>query len=624
MASKDSKTKPSTKDADAEQRRSKKELFNKAQKKTLSNVQARNKTIWINGPSPPFNEHFKKLKQLGEPGQFGVTHRCEKLKDSSRYAVKLLNKNRFYRIPHKFRERYLRAMHDEIDILQTLKHDNIIGLHSVYEDKATLYIVMEECKGGELFQRIVEKERFTEHDAAKVTRQLLSALHYMHSVNNVVHCDLKPDNILFVDKSDDSLVKIIDFGMSKVLPRLQYLTHLCGTPYYTAPEVIKEKKYNHACDMWSTGVILYVMIFGYPPFYVDPEKYGKHERKAIYEKIKRGFVPRIRSTEKHGFGPWFPDHIPVSAAVRNLIAKLLEYKVENRYTAGEALKHEWVVKEGKMAVDDEKEDINAEAAKSMVSALAKFNNTCQLKMVVVKLFRKQFETMRPQHFHQLEELFTKMDTDGDGIVSYQDFEAAVANVKEINIEKKYIEQIFENVNSDQSEDKKKGIKFADLLNALVHDYLVACDERLYAAFRALDDDDDGKITTEQLKAKLKENDPLGEWDRAIEIINESTLESDGVIDYEEFLLNLHPNFEESPEWLPNAFTKMKSMAPDIANGGDDEKDPSAADDDANLKPSKAKEQKRHSGSKSKSKHKSKHSGKHDKRKSSKKKKKKEA
>ena len=260
---KDSDTKPNEQ---TQQRPSKKELFSIQKKKTLSNVKARNKTIWINGPSPPFNEHFKKLKQLGEPGQFGVTHRCEKLKDKSRYAVKSLNKNRFYRIPHKFRERYLRAMHDEIDILQTLKHDNIIKLHSVYEDKATLYIVMEECKGGELFQRIVEKGQYTEHDAAKVAKQLLSALDYMHTVNNVVHCDLKPDNILFLDKSDESLVKIIDFGMSKVLPRLQYLTHLCGTPYYTAPEVIKEKKYNHACDMWSVGVILYVMIFGYPPF----------------------------------------------------------------------------------------------------------------------------------------------------------------------------------------------------------------------------------------------------------------------------------------------------------------------------------------------------------------------
>ena len=226
----------------------------------------KNKTIWINGPTPPFHEHFKKMKQLGEPGQFGVTHRCEHKQSKKRFAVKLLNKNRFYRIPSKFRPRYLRAMHDEIDILSTLEHENIIALDSVYEDKTTLFIVMEECKGGELFQRIVDKGMYTEHDAAKVVKQLLSALDYMHTENAIVHCDLIPDNILFLDKSDESLVKIIDFGMSKVLPRLQYLTHLCGTPYYTAPEVIKEKKYNHACDMWSVGVILYVMIFGYPPF----------------------------------------------------------------------------------------------------------------------------------------------------------------------------------------------------------------------------------------------------------------------------------------------------------------------------------------------------------------------
>merc|ERR1719189_1115652 len=109
---------------------------------------------------------------------------------------------------------------------------------------------------------------------------------------------------------------------------------------------------------------------------------------------------------------------------------------------------------------DDEEEINTEAAKSMVTALAKFSNTCQFKLVVVKLFREQFETMRPQHFHQLEELFTKMDTDGDGVVSYEEFEAAVANVKEISIEKKYIEQIFENVNNEQSDDKRKGIKFA--------------------------------------------------------------------------------------------------------------------------------------------------------------------
>merc|ERR1712190_593747 len=133
----------------------------------------------------------------------------------------------------------------------------------------------------------------------------------------------------------------------------------------------------------------------------------------------------------------------------------------------------------------------------------------------------------------------------------------VSNVDEINIEKKYIQQIFENVNTG-----KKGIRFSDLLNALVHDYLVSCDERLYAAFRELDDDDDGKITTAQLKEKLKEYDPLGEWDRAIQIINKQTLDQNGVIDYEEFLLNLHPNFnEETPQWLPSVFSQMKSLKP---------------------------------------------------------------
>ena len=298
--------------------------------------------------------------------------------------------------------------------------------------------------------------------------------------------------------------------------------------------------------------------------------------------------------------------------------------MRNRYTAAEALQHEWIVKLGKMG-GDEDEQINPEAATALVKALAKFNNQCEFKMVVVKLFREQFETMRPQHFHQLEELFTKMDTDGDGIVSYSEFEAAVANAPSINIEKKYIEQIFENVNSDQ---KKRGIKFADLLNALVHDYLVACDERLYAAFRALDDDDDGKITTEQLKAKLKENDPLGEWDRALQIIEDSTLDSDGVIDYEEFLLNLHPNFEEAPEWLPNAFHKMKSLktedGDDAANGHrnghvDDEKDPAndAPSNEPNLKPSTSKHGKGDSGTHKKKKRKS--TKKEKKRKSSKKK-----
>merc|ERR1719410_2027095 len=113
---------------------------------------------------------------------------------------------------------------------------------------------------------------------------------------------------------------------------------------------------------------------------------------------------------------------------------------------------------------------------------------------------------------------------------------------------------------EQKSESDIGIQFSDLLNALVYDYLISCDERLYDAFRKLDDDNDGKITTQQLKEKLKVLDPLGEWDQAIKLIEEQSFDQNGVIDYEEFLLNLHPNFEETPEWMPDLFRQMSSVA----------------------------------------------------------------
>jgi len=417
---------------------------------------------------------------------------------------------------------------------------------------------MEECKGGELFQRICKRGKYSEKSAAKVIRQILSALRYMHDDNGIVHCDLKPDNILFLTEAEDSPLKLIDFGMSKVLPRLQYLTHLCGTPYYTAPEVIKNRKYNHACDMWSVGVILYVMIYGYPPFYVDPQQYGQGERKAIYEKIIKGFTPKVKQTSVYGYGPWFPDHIQTSPQVKDLIDKLLQRQVRKRYTAREAIMHPWIVNRDKNSEN--------ELHTHMVARLVRFNNVCQFKLVITKIFRNQFYKMRPEHFHQLEQLFIQFDTDNDGILSYKEFEDAIDSIEELNIDKNHLQQIYQQLtaanvqNNDNNKNKPMGIQFSDLLNALVYDYLISCDERLYDAFRKLDDDNDGKITTQELRQKLKEIDPLGEWEKAIKLIEEQSFDQNGVIDYEEFLLNLHPNFEETPEWMPDLFRKMPSIS----------------------------------------------------------------
>eukprot|EP01083_Nonionella_stella_P271474 919880_1 len=267
---------------------------------------------------------------------------------------------------------------------------------------------MEECKGGELFNRICKKGKYNEKSAAKIIKQLLKALRYMHEDNNICHCDLKPNNILFLTEKEDSPIKIIDFGMSKVLPRLKYLTHLCGTPYFTAPEVIQKKKYNHSADMWSVGVILFMMIYGYPPFWVDTKKYGKGERDEIYRQILKGFIPKVKDTSKYGLGAWFPDHIKTSNSVKDLISKLLQSKVRKRYTAREALTHPWIINET---------NNNNDLDKHIISRLIGFNNLCQFKQVIAKIFRNQFYKMRPEHFHQLEALFIKFDTDKDGILS---------------------------------------------------------------------------------------------------------------------------------------------------------------------------------------------------------------
>ena len=191
--------------------------------------------------------------------------------------------------------------------------------------------------------------------------------------------------------------------------------------------------------------------------------------------------------------------------------------------------------------------------------------------------------MRPAHFAQLEQMFEEMDKDGDGVVTYAEFQEAVGKVEALNIKQEHIKEMFKELNvndtgldgglddkdsqvstDEKSQDndiqmKTKGIVFGDLLNALVHGYLIDCDERLYAAFLQLDEDMDGKITVKELKEKLKEIDPLGEYDQAMALIENQSFGKDGKIDYEEFLLALHPAFEEQSDWYPEVFTKMKSV-----------------------------------------------------------------
>jgi calcium-dependent protein kinase len=193
------------------------------------------------------------------------------------YAIKSIRKSKVNKIE---------VLKREIDILKEVNHPNIIKLIEVHEDLKYLHLITELCTGGELFDRIIAKTQspeghFSEKDAANLIRDILDAIAYCHDEKQIVHRDLKPENFLFASSADDAPVKIIDFGLSRheVNPGSMMKTKV-GTPYYVAPEVLK-RKYTKSCDIWSIGVITYILLCGYPPFYGDSDT-------QIFDSVRAG------------------------------------------------------------------------------------------------------------------------------------------------------------------------------------------------------------------------------------------------------------------------------------------------------------------------------------------------
>jgi calcium-dependent protein kinase len=200
-----------------------------------------------------------------------------------------------------------KMLFNEINILKNLDHPNIVKMYESFEDEKRYYIVTEICKGGELFDEIIARGKFTEKDAAVLMKQVLSCVNYCHK-NNIVHRDLKPENVLLEANKDFDQIKIIDFGTSLQFDPSKFLDEKLGTPYYIAPEVLN-KKYNEKCDIWSCGVILFIILSGVPPFN------GANDQE-IMKNVKIG---------KFSFSD--PCWTNVSDKAKDLIKKLLTYDI---------------------------------------------------------------------------------------------------------------------------------------------------------------------------------------------------------------------------------------------------------------------------------------------------------
>lgn len=256
---------------------------------------------------------------LGE-GSFGTVRKCRNRLTKQVCALKTIDKSK---LPDATQLRR------EVDILLNVDHPHIIKLYDVYEDTKNIYLVSELCLGGELYDRVVEKTRskeghFSEFTAARIVKNILSAISYCHDVKKIVHRDLKPENFLLTDKTDDAQVKVIDFGLSRYSETR--MKSCVGTIYYVAPEVLFGE-YTDKADIWSIGVVAYVLLCGFPPFNAGSEF-------LTYDVVKEGNVK-------------FPEKAwdKISPEAINFIKRLLDKDPDRRPSAAEALQDPWVTNE---------------------------------------------------------------------------------------------------------------------------------------------------------------------------------------------------------------------------------------------------------------------------------------
>mmetsp|Transcript_7741 Transcript_7741/g.8449 ORF Transcript_7741/g.8449 Transcript_7741/m.8449 type:complete len:383 (-) Transcript_7741:100-1248(-) len=297
----------------------------------------------VRPPGATIQQFYKLGEVLGEGG-YSVVRLGTSLEDGRKVAVKVVTRANLAKEDED-------SLRSEVQILTSINHPNIVKAFEFFEEEKYFYVILEYLDGGELFDRIVKKTFYNEKEARDLVQTLLLALKYLHH-KNIVHRDLKPENLLMATQNDDANVKLADFGFA-VIAEGNTVTSQCGTPGYIAPEILENKSYGKPVDMWSFGVILYILLGGYPPFHDDNQR-------ALFRKIVKGeyeFHPEYWGT--------------VSDEAKDLIRGLLTLDMSKRLTVDQALAHPWLNRSAK--------ELEARNLDSNLAALRKYQATRKLK-----------------------------------------------------------------------------------------------------------------------------------------------------------------------------------------------------------------------------------------------------
>lgn len=320
--------------------------------------------------------------------------------------------------------------------------------------------------------------------------------------------------------------------MSKELRRRQYLRHVRGTPYYIAPEVL-DGQYSEHCDMWSFGVIAFVMLFGFPPFHGDSDP-------VIFNKIRAGFDPTVRN----GWGAWFPIATPISASARDLIARLLTKDPAARLTSKETLEHPWM--QGK--------DVPLAPLPSMV--LNKINALVKkTKFSNAMLTHLTQKSMSEEEYLSLAKTFRFIDKNNDGVLTIDEFKLALRETDNKSVDEASIKAIIQQADMDGD----GTISWKELLLATTARHLAAKEERLWRSFKSLDLNGDGKLSVEELRRALEKD-----TDEIKAMIAEVDKDQNGEVDYDEFL----SMFEAYDDSLQNSLLETMEGSQGSSTSGD--------------------------------------------------------
>ncbi|XP_042496557.1 calcium-dependent protein kinase 10-like [Macadamia integrifolia] len=432
-------------------------------------------------------------RELGR-GEFGITYLCTDRETKEALACKSISKRKLRTAID------IEDVRREVAIMSSLPdHPNIVRLRATYEDNEAVHLVMELCEGGELFDRIVARGHYSERAAANVARTVAEVVRMCHE-HGVMHRDLKPENFLYSNKRESAPLKAIDFGLSVFFRPGERFSEIVGSPYYMAPEVLK-RNYGPEVDIWSAGVILYILLCGVPPFWAETEQ-------GVALAILRGVIDFKRD-------PW----PRVSESAKSLVRQMLEPDPRKRLTAQQVLDHSWI--------QNAKKAPNVPLGDIVRTRLKQFSVMNRFKKKAIRVIA---EHLSVEEVEVIRDMFKLMDTDNNGKITYEELKAGLQKVGS-QLAEPEMKLLMEVADVDGN----GTLDYGEFVTVTIHLQKMENDEHFRRAFMFFDRDGSGYIEMDELRETMK--DDSGEVDDEIlnDIIREVDTDKDGRISYEEFV-----------------------------------------------------------------------------------------